>query len=447
MNIRCIICDANDKWENVDQYRLDKTRAENGKSVPVNMCICTECGFVTYPSRWKSNDEIKKFYQAEYRQPPRSANLFAGQRKIHYHNHFLNDVILNWREKGKKPVIVEDGAAFGMVLDWFKKVVPGCEVHGTEWTTSFKRNARMEYGIDLTDEIDFTKKYDLVMSYKVLEHQLDADLHLRKLTEALSDEGLLYIGVPQWFNIAHNFGEPGFDPRTYYHQNHVNVWTRKHFEGLLAKCGLEVIKYNHTMYDSVYLCRRNDQVMSLLRAVEKPEEIKEMMSKMKLAWELYSANDFDGAIKVWPNYPTAHSARYEANRKLCHEKGYDWAIENFVEPAIRQCPESVEPFLLAADVSLRFKKYQESISYSEMALKFRPEFVHSYMHLVQTFREMAIHAADEEARIHYLNEARKVIHHVRMVSVEMLAQTYDLMYRFNADIPVEKVQFEHAPQA
>ena len=51
--MRCIVCDSTDKWKNVDEFRLK----------PSGMCVCENCGFVSYPSRWKSEDEIKKHYR------------------------------------------------------------------------------------------------------------------------------------------------------------------------------------------------------------------------------------------------------------------------------------------------------------------------------------------------------------------------------------------------
>jgi hypothetical protein len=77
----CVNCNKND-WSNVDQYRLK----------PSGMCICNNCGMVSYPSKWKSYEEIKKHYQSEYRKPPTSSNYFTGQRKLHFHNSFLQDL-------------------------------------------------------------------------------------------------------------------------------------------------------------------------------------------------------------------------------------------------------------------------------------------------------------------------------------------------------------------
>ena len=157
--MRCVVCSSND-WENVDEYR--DLQKHDGKDV--GMSICKTCGFVSYPEKYKTDEEIKEYYRKDYRGgPPTYGNIVTGRRKLGYHEHFLKEVILKWRDDKVKPVIGECGSAIGMVMHWFKQVVPGCEVHGTELTTNYRRVAKNEYGIELKEDFDLTKKYDLIM--------------------------------------------------------------------------------------------------------------------------------------------------------------------------------------------------------------------------------------------------------------------------------------------
>ena len=89
--MRCLICESND-WENVDEHRV----------IEKGMSICKNCGFVSYPSLWKSEEDIKKYYQEDYRKPPIAGNLFSGQRKLYYHEAFLAPLFKEWREIDKK---------------------------------------------------------------------------------------------------------------------------------------------------------------------------------------------------------------------------------------------------------------------------------------------------------------------------------------------------------
>jgi SAM-dependent methyltransferase len=249
--MRCPVCETN-KWTNVDHLRI----AAKG------MHICDNCGFVSYPKAYKTEDEIKAHYETNYRQCPSVQNAFTGQKKLHIHSAFLTPLLKEWKDKGfKDPVIGEVGAAYGMFLNWIRGHFPEADISGTEYTRSYRRNAWWEYGIKLDVDFDLTKKYDLITSFKVAEHQLDIDLRLREYAQALKPEGFLYISVPLWFHRMTNFGAEGFDLEYYYDKNHINVWTRDHFEYLLSKAGLEIIRTDEWLYDSTYLCKRNDAVI------------------------------------------------------------------------------------------------------------------------------------------------------------------------------------------
>lgn len=427
--MRCLHCDSND-WENVDEFR----------HVPKEMSICKKCGFVSYPKQWKSEEEIKQHYRSNYRNPPTSSNFFTAHRKVHFHAAFLEDVLQKWKDEGKKePEICEVGAAYGVALNWFKYAYPGAKVSGTELTTSYRRNAWHEFGIELTEEFDDSKKYDMIMSYKVAEHILDVDKHLRKYALCLKDDGLLYISVPIWFGPMTNFGIGGFDLEYYYDTNHINVWTQKIFENILKKSGLEIVKVNHVMYDSTYLCKRNDSLMNEKLEFENVDDIKNRMKKIKKASEHFQKSEHDEAIHEWPNFPAAHASRAELARKQIFEKGWEWCQKHVIDYAINCCPESAHVMNMATDLCLRFEKYKEAIKYCEESLKMVPENETALSQMINILRQLALkdengNPSDDETRIHYMTQARDVARHIRAISPAKLKDALDLIYLFNAKL-------------
>lgn len=437
--MKCLICDATDKWENVDKYRLKQTREKNGEIVPVGMSICNSCGFVSYPSLWKSEEEIKKHYRHTYRgAPPTSNNLYSGQRKIHFHTAFLSETLQAWEKAGlKNPVILESGAAIGLVLHWLKQLIPQAQVYGTELTTTYRRIAKHEFNIDLTEDVDFSKKYDLIISYKVLEHQLDADIFLRKCVESLSSTGLVYISVPMWFECASDFGKGGFDLEYYYDTNHVNVWTRNNFESLLTKCGLEIIKQDHEMYDSTYLCKRNDELMKSIRVYDKPEKNIELMDNMKKAYLAFLDQDYEKAVSLFPNYPVAWVNMMEKNRKAWFAKGWQWILDNPIKDALAACNESPDILILAAELAIRNNEFKSAIKFTELALKKRPEAPAPLMQLITIMRELALRSQDPAERNHYFVEARKISQHLKLTSLQHARESQDFIFQFAAQVPIE----------
>lgn len=421
----CLCC-GNTHWENVDQYRLK----------PAGMAICTSCGFVSYPDKWASYEEIKAYYRKSYRQPPKADNFFTGQRKIYFHQTFLADLFKKWQDEGMNtPQVFEVGAAYGIVLDWLKNEYPKGSFRGTEWAESYKRNAKHEYGLNLIDDFDSSEKYDLIISYKVAEHQLDVHNELRKYALCLTDKGHLYISVPTWFDSANNFGMTGFDLDYYYDPNHVNCWTRKAFENLLARSGLKVIKQDHMIYDSTYLCVRDDSLMNTPLYREDVENIKDRMKRMKEAYLLFVEQKYEQAIKTYPDYPAAHISLLELKRQDLKNLGWEKFKETYIKPMFEQCPTSNEVWITATDFAMRAEQWKEAIDLAHKALEYKPQNPATYSQLVQIMREMGLRATDQETKTHYFKQARNIAQHIKAISAQHFREATDMIYTFNALIP------------
>ncbi len=440
--MRCPNCEGNN-WENVDRFRMKQTTLEDdpankGKKIdaPVGMSICNTCGFVSYPSKWKSEEEIKKHYRSAYRTPPTSFNIFAGERKNHFHHKFLEETFAEWKEKGiDSPKICEIGAAFGFTLQWLRRIFPKAELYGTELTTSFRRNAFHEFGINLTEDIDETQKYDLIISYKVLEHQLDPDKCLEKYRKCLKPGGLFYLSVPTWFNSMCNFGAGGFDLEYYYDPNHINVWTRDIFEGMVSRAGFKTLKKDHVMYNDTYLLTEGP-IAATKPFMENPTALKEKMKNIKEAFIASSENRFDDAIALWPDYPNAHVSKAEMTRKSLQEKGWEWFRDNILLKAIKECPTSPEAYVMATDYAMRAQKFDEAIRYCEKSLEMKPENPVSLNQMANIMREYAIRAKDNpKEQVHYYVQAREVARHIRNVSSQHFKEATDMIYLFNSFIP------------
>ena len=406
--MRCCSCNAND-WENVDWARF-KEKKEDGS--PQGMSMCKSCGFISYPSKWKTKEEILEHYRKDYRNPPTAVNMFTGQRKNYFHLAFLKDLFEEWKSKGlKNPKICEIGAAYGVTLNMFAQIFPQAEIYGTEITNSYKRNALHEFGIELTDDFDDTKKYDLIISYKVLEHQLDPDLELQRYSKCLTDGGRLYMSVPTWLNAAINFGFDGFDLEYYYDQNHVNVWTRQIFENIMLRAGLEIVKQDHVIYADTYLCKVNEENKNLPLFKEDIEDVKLKLNKLKNAYLCILEQKYEEAIGLWPEFPFAHVSNTEMKRKLMAEKGWLWFHDNLIKRALNDCPNSSEILIMATDYSMRAEDFNAAIQYANASLNAKPNNPISGVQLINIYKEIAVRSKNEKEKIAYLKKAREIATH------------------------------------
>lgn len=437
--MRCIVCSSND-WENVDQYRhLPKHKGE-----PVGMSICKKCGFISYPDKYKTKDEILEYYRKDYRGgPPQHGNLLTGKRKIYYHEHFLKDVLREWGSQKKAPVIGEVGSAIGMVLNWFRRAVQNAELHGVELTETYKRVAFHEYGLHLKDELDFTKKYDLIMSYKVAEHQMDVDVEIRKYAEALSEGGYLYISVPTWFNALHNPGVGGFDLEYYYHVDHINVWTRIHFEEILRKSGLKIKKVERLVYGDTYLCVRDDSVMEHEAQYEDPEQIKACLGRIKNAFGHMQHQKAGKALEEWGNFPSAWALYYEqerANLDKKHNGDGQMIAETFCKEMLSACGDTLETRFMASDILMRYGHLVQAMEMLDRILDDKPSDVRALLNLSHCYRKLAATESDRLQKSKLILTARDICRRIAMYDEKARPEAYNWILRDESELTPEDIE-------
>lgn len=430
--MQCPMCRTEkNEWQNVDKFRIK----------PEGMAICGNCGFISYPERYKTKQEIIDYYKEEYRQPPQVSNIYSGQRKLHYHSVMLSETFDKWKAEGiEAPVITDIGAAFGMLLAWIRDHFPKTDVNGVELTKSFVRNAKHEYGIDLKDDFDDSKKYDLICSYKSLEHIMDPDVELSRYIDSLKDDGVLYISVPIWFNDLCNFGASGFDIEYYYHTNHINVWNQAQFEALVKICGGEIVREDHKLYGSSYIVKRNPEFKTTDRTALKQNinEIKSNLQKVYAAGEAFSLGDTAQAIKIWPNFPIAHRAHYEANRKAMHELGFEGILKELIEPALNACPNEADIHFLAADVAMRYNKFDQALYHLDISNQMRPNMPNTFVQIANCFGAMAEYAKDEKEKILFYKNAREAMVKLKALSLQSFGEATNWILFYNSKIPIEQ---------
>lgn len=430
--MKCAVCDSTDKWKNVSKWRMKKV---DEKNVPIDMCVCTGCGFVSYPNKYKSEDEIKKYYKNEYRPAPQAIGLFTGERKLQYHSAFLHPIFDEWQKIGlTKPVVGEIGSAYGMVLNWVRQCFPEADIHGTELTETYKRVAYQEYGIKLEDDFDMTKKYDLIISYHVLEHQMDPDIMLKKYAECLKDHGVFYLSAPIWFRQLANSGAPGFDLDWYWAPDHINSWSDEHLDHIIAKAGLEVIHKDTAIYGNTYVLKKAPVDKVVKMPAFDAAKYEKMIETIYRAWTLVNDHKAQEAIKIWPNYPYAWISTYEFNRQNFHKKQSD--LDIFLKDAMAACPNGSEIYTFAADVLSRYERYDDSIVALEESLKKKPNNAACLLALSNCYRMKALKHTDVEKRTALLKKSIGILRFILNITSENFAQIITWIYHDEALIPV-----------
>jgi SAM-dependent methyltransferase len=431
--MNCTVC-KHSQWEKVDQFRIK----------PQGMHMCTNCGFITYPDKYKSKDQVFEYYRTVYRgTPPKVHNLLTGQNKLHMHTHFLKDIVHQWLDEGKKdPVICDVGAAYGLFLAWWRDIrdekgqpaFPDAHLFGTELTKSFRRVAYHEFGLTLNEDFDDSKQYDLITSFKVAEHIYGIEDELVRYKKALKPGGKLYISVPTWFNRLHNFGAPGFDIEYYYHPDHCNVWTRGHFEKVLTDAGFKITFSDQTVYDSTYICEVGEGTP--LHALPTPKEIRECLERVFRATHHCLKREFDAAIEVWPNLPVARRAAYEMKRAALHKKGYKGIREEVIDPWLAIDPEYLDALLFAGELALRYNQFDDAEAFCKRALHNRPLNEGSLTVLANVYRSKAHHSKNPQEKTQAILNARECAKIIKNNFLAGFQNSVTWIYNDHAQLPM-----------
>jgi SAM-dependent methyltransferase len=426
----CPVCSSVDSWRNVDEFRVK----------PMGMCLCMSCGVISYPEKIKNKDAVLAFYEEDYRQPPSVQNLYTSERKLQYHGAFLADVFDDWKAKGiEAPIVTDIGSAFGLFLHYVRGFFPKAEIEGVELTKSFVRTAWHCYRIKSNKDFDDSKKYDLISSYKSLEHIIDPLKELKRYIAALKDDGKLYLGIPTWFDAFRNFGMTGFDLENYYSPNHVNTWTYKHIKGMVEAAGGEIVKENRSYYDTVFLIKKSDKVTLDIVKPEFFEDPNEILEKLKIAkgvGEALVLGEYKKALDLYPNIPHAWSLYYEMNRRAFHERGGFPVIEKeVIEKAFAACPLEADVRIMAADIACRYEEYNKALEYLSEANNLRPNAGNTFVMIANTYRLLAKHSKNPEDRIKFFSESRKIALALKDLGMAHQAEAMTWLFYDSAQIP------------
>lgn len=299
-NETCSICDASD-WKSLDYLRDQKYWYDREYlfDEPIGFKICKNCGFVTYD--YIDDEELKRRYD-DLIKIVDIGSMVTKNRKLIYHDKFLEDV----EKEGDDRIIsvLDYGAATGYFLKWLQKKWDLMDLYGVESNDIMKRFAKNEYGIELTTEIP-DEQFDFISCYHTLEHVQYPDKLLNQFRERLTDDGYLYLSVPQI--IQHEIldeasGATAVEFEELYHLNHVNQFSKQSIQNLLHKTGFEIIKEDDKIYGYTVLCKKSE---SKEIVKENYLEIVALIEKQKKAMDLFKEEKWEEARKTHRGYSDA----------------------------------------------------------------------------------------------------------------------------------------------
>lgn len=275
----CTVCNSEEFIEVFRQKYVSITAFE-GIEYPLTVVLCSKCGFA-YSNPSPAPEELQRYYEmfSNYENPQR-----AGKESEEMRNKCERacDLILKQFPPNYRGSVLEIGCATATGLAPFKTKT--WDVLGIDPSPIAAKIAHDLYDIEviigLFDRKNLVDRgpFDIIVLSHVLEHLLSPDMILADLMSLLSDEGVIYIEVP-------NLLRP-FVPMGYFSFEHLNYFTPNTLSSLMKQNGFEV---DIELFDN---SENIEPFYPVIAAIGKKDK------KIQLNFD----SDFDVTFKVIENY-------------------------------------------------------------------------------------------------------------------------------------------------
>jgi 2-polyprenyl-3-methyl-5-hydroxy-6-metoxy-1,4-benzoquinol methylase len=195
MNNKCEICSG------VDLEFLYYQNFNNTSGISLmksyDVCFCKNCGFI-FANNIPTQEEFNKYYKEMSKwEAINIDDMFIDKYSKHFKNMF--NYINKFARINKNSKILDIGCSTGGFLNEFKKRGFN-NLLGLDPSEKAIETTKKLYNIDgiICDIFSFEtdKKFDLITMSAVLEHIVDINKLMEKINSLLSDNGYLFIEVP-----------------------------------------------------------------------------------------------------------------------------------------------------------------------------------------------------------------------------------------------------------
>lgn len=236
--ISCPVCESTD-FTNISDKGRDY--------IETKIALCTECGFLYQNPRW-TKDQIIEFYKTEYDSYYRS-NFTTNQmsldeyEKYKYGFYPLYQRIKDKVSSKKQLQILDVGTGDGTNLLYLGKKFDSKNLKAIEPSLEGQESLAKK-GVTVIDgDVDsnwddsFAATFDLVTLRHVFEHLHYPNEFLEKIKKCLTPEGILYLAVPDAYNIGSELLE-----REFFRVVHNYYFTTHSLRNILEKNGFEILE-------------------------------------------------------------------------------------------------------------------------------------------------------------------------------------------------------------
>lgn len=241
---------------------IGESVAKRGQfGLPAHVVVCEVCGFSFLRPRW-TKSRYDRFYSEEYDRYYRPEVL--AQNDDHHKFEPARKIVARLKERGLLRVygaVLDLGSGMGHALTYLRDRHDAKARYDAIEPSPTCRDHLVGEGFGhLTTDVyaDWDSaaqgRYDLVIMRHVLEHFHDPLAVLKKVRAVLSEEGLLYVAVPDALH-------PTRPLRSHFFRVvHISYFSRNSLSAMLGLAGLEVMHITegdaHERNEVFAICRR-----------------------------------------------------------------------------------------------------------------------------------------------------------------------------------------------
>jgi cyclopropane fatty-acyl-phospholipid synthase-like methyltransferase len=227
-SVGCNLCGDTGGTVVVDETRKIRTPQGDFEFYVHDVC-CENCGLVYWTPRLVP-ERLHQYYEAVYRAPVQEDGLGDSRRRqIRSRMDLLSEHV-------KPGALLEIGAGEGFFLERAAEV--GFQATGLEPSVEYAQVAQRvaptaHVVATFLEDYRAPAEYDIVCSFYVLEHSLDAADFLRRCHSLLKPGGSLYLEVPDIGRYPEQTGDMLWHEHTYH-------FGQRSLKRLLERAGFEV---------------------------------------------------------------------------------------------------------------------------------------------------------------------------------------------------------------
>ncbi len=254
-SVPCNICES-------DSHHIISAKGKGG--LPTNVVLCKNCGLGYLNPRWDA-DSYMSFYRNEYDHYYRPKILKVDT----YKKSDINPIEDRLKRFGHFPdsanTILDIGSGEGKNLKHFARLFPKSSLLAIEPSIESQKQLS-EFGVTtISDNVDndwelkHLDQVDIIIMRHVLEHFMDPLSALKKIRKALSNEGVIYIAVPN--NLKPNKHLEG----NWFRNVHTYYFNKYSLKNLLRLAGFEIMNITegdqHNRHEVFLIARKSENII------------------------------------------------------------------------------------------------------------------------------------------------------------------------------------------